>query len=289
VQWSVLSGKGTISSNIGTSIMFFAPSTTDVTTIHAVSVANPTKSINFKVYTADIFISVDPYAPVKVLVNQSVQVFGGVGGAGLKEYSEAVFPIVWSLVGPGILDPPTRWDNSALFGPIFHAPSVPGQSVIRISLSNFPNHYLDVPIDVISNGPVSCANTSGILFGDADGWGRYRVSQSGIQPNWPTVSNFNYENPYDPIPGETRAVNLRAYVKSPAIDPITSVNITFETDNSTFGPYPMILDTATGNGLDGFWRWEGSLSDSICSNYIARVEVINAVHTTLMSPAPRSR
>jgi hypothetical protein len=286
VQWSVLSGNGTISSNTGTSIIFFAPSITDVTTIHAVSIADPTKSIDIKVNTADISISVDPHAPVKVLVNQSVQVFGGVM---FKNYSEAVFPIDWSLNGPGTLDLPTRWDNSTLFGPVYHAPSVPGQSVIRISLSNFPNHYLDVPIDVISNGPVSCANTSGILFGDADGWGRFRVSQSGIQPNWPTVSNFNYENPFDPIPGETRAVNLRAYVKSPAIDPITNVNITFETDNSTFGPYPMILDTTTGNGFDGYWRWEGSLPDSICYNYIARVELINAAHTTLMSPAPRSR
>jgi len=286
VQWSVLSGSGTISSNTGTSIMFFAPSTTDVTTIHAVSVADPTKSIDFKVYTADIFISIDPHAPVKVPVNQSVQVFGE---ASSKQDSQAVFPLTWSLVGPGTLDPPVRFGISYAYSSIYHAPSVPGQSVIRISLSNFSNHYLDVPVDVISSGPVSCANTNNMLLSDADGGGGYTVSISGIQPDWPTVSNFNYENPFDPIPGETRAVNLRAYVKSPATDPITSVNITFETDNSTFGPYPMILNTTTGNGFDGYWRWEDSLPDSICYNYIARIELINAVHTTLMSIAPRSR
>jgi hypothetical protein len=282
-HWSVLSGNGTISSTSDGSVIFTAPPTPDVTAIRLISDANPTNIIDFNVLTVEVgSFAVDPHTPVRVLTNGSVKVFGFLP---INSSIETHFPVVWSLTGPGSLGPSESVPLYKIdqYSVTYYAPAVADVPVsLRVSLKYFPNFYADIPIQIVSGGPVSCADVSFPLIGNA---AHYTASMGGIEQNWPFATEGNFFAPFDHIPDEIFSVNIRAKVKPTAVDPITNVNITFGTDHAFYGPYPMSLDS--GDGFDGYWKWQGSVPDSICYNYYVKIELTNAVHTSTEIITPR--
>lgn len=284
-QWQVLSGSGSISSTTGETITFTAPATPGVTVLRVTPDADPTMAIDVEVNTPEIknFI-IDPHAPVRVLTNGTVKIYihADLNGSGL-------FPFTWTLLsGTGSLGSSTLYNQGFAEYVIYHAPNSPGNAVVRVRLKFFPDYYLDIPVEIVSSGDVSCSSPSNPLFGDASGSGVFSIGMGGLVSNQPGASLLRINAPFDPVPNEAFSVVLRAYVNGTAIDPITQVNLRFDTDNiNNLGPYPMAMDS--GTGFDGYWKWEGSLPDSICENYIFRFELINAAYTSNLAVAPRSR
>ena len=221
------------------------------------SQADPTKWWDVWMYTADTSVSLTyPYRlPISVNTGQKVMVYNRIGNIPDVYFPASVFPLAWSLIGPGALEPPVDWNRV-----VYDAPAEEGPVTLRANLRDWPSFYVDVPINVVTNGPVYCAASfDSPIYPGLDGSAMYSVSMSPGDPNWPYPTQLKYEAPFDHFPNETFAVDTHLRVSSPGTEPITSVNVSFDMDHSVFGPYPMVLHA--GDGLDGWWRWEGALPE----------------------------
>ncbi|HMZ08310.1 MAG TPA: DNRLRE domain-containing protein [Anaerolineales bacterium] len=282
-QWQVLSGNGNISTTTGATVLFTAPATPDTTVLRVTSDADPTKTVDVSVKTVQFkFFSIDPHAPIRVLTNGSVKIFASAINTG-----GGTFPLTYTLTGAGSLDLSTPWNNGIATTTTYHAPGSETTATVRVSLKYFPDYYLDIPVHTVASGSVSCSSpTWPIFFSNDLGGSTYSVSMGGLQPNQPGASSLQLFAPFDHIPNEPFTVMLQTYVKATAINPITQVNLRFDTDTSTdLGPYAMTLDS--GDGFNGYWKWVGSIPDPICENYKLKFELISDASTSNLTVAPR--
>lgn len=264
VSWSVVSGGGGFADPAANPVVFIPAADPGKVTLRAASVSNPEVFSEYAAETAAIeLVTIRKWATVLTGGLVPFNTFLKINGSWYARSGPVGLQIV---SGAGSLTPPVDAYTSDFF---YNAPQVTGSATIRAALKANPALYQDMQVTVNASGPHTCSNL--------------RVTPTGPQtfsigmnpPAGAPVFTTGTINEAGALIGDTQVVTVSAYVKEPAISPISVMTFTFNTDLGASAP---VLGTlVSGDGFNGVWRASWVTDATQCENqsvsFYARNEV----------------